>query len=174
MVARLLDRNDSPNERTPSHQWAAHVLATWLAATFTLSINFLCPIRGLRDVYCISVLRNGGGMNVRFAEHDVNWEFDVPSYRVTFWKKPMVTSPLPEDVTEDQLMYTAYEYELTGCHNVREAMAWADENARAERSYTVYAVVDIGEKRAQIRLFGIDPTKHKGDQKLDWPGQVYA
>jgi hypothetical protein len=80
---------------------------------------------------------------------------------------------LPEGVSEDRLVYTSFEYELTGCNNVREALAWADENAGADRSFTLYAVVDRDGRRGLVRLFGVDPTKHKGEEKLDWPGQVY-
>lgn len=53
------------------------------------------------------------------------------------------------------------------------ALAWADENAGADRTYTLYAAVDRGGERGLVRLLGIDPTKHKGEQKLEWPGQVY-
>jgi hypothetical protein len=105
---------------------------------------------------------------------DVSWAFDVPAYRVYFWKKPTLTRPLPPGAREDRLMYTSYEYEFTGCHNVREVIGWADENAGADRTYTLYAVVRIGDDLALVRLFGIDPTKHKGDQELRWPGEVYS
>jgi hypothetical protein len=87
---------------------------------------------------------------------EINWDSDLPAYHVYFWKGS-----------------SAHEYELTGCHNVREAMAWADENAGADRSYTLYAVVVRDRQRGRVRLFGVEPTRHKGDEKLDWPGQVY-
>lgn len=97
-------------------------------------------------------------MEVAFAQvQDVQQSIDAPTYRVYFWKGS-----------------TSYEYELTGCRNVREAFAWADENAGADRTYTLYAVADVGERRGLIRLFGIDPTRHLGHgRKADWPGQVY-
>jgi hypothetical protein len=96
-------------------------------------------------------------MDVRsMSPQDVNWRSDLPAYRVHFWKGS-----------------SAYEYELTECHNVREAIAWAEENAGADRSYTLYAVVDRDSTRGLVRLFGVDPTKHTGEHKLEWPGQVY-
>lgn len=113
-------------------------------------------------------------MEVRpVSPQDMSWSSDLPAYRVYFWKKPTLTSPLPEGVTEDRLVYSAFEYELTGCNNVREAFAWADENAGADRSYTLYAAAIHAGELGLVRLFGIDPTKHKGEQKLEWPGQVY-
>lgn len=113
-------------------------------------------------------------MEVRaVSPQDVSWGSDLPAYRVYFWKKPTLTSALPEGATEDRLIHSVFEYELTGCNNVREALAWADENAGAERSYTLYATVDRSGECGLVRLFGIDPTKHRGDKKLDWPGQVY-
>lgn len=96
-------------------------------------------------------------MDVRQASPlDMNWHADLPAYRVYFWDGS-----------------SSHEYELSDCHNVREAITWADENAGARRTYTLYVVVDRGGEMGLVRLFGIDPTKHKGSQKLDWPGQVY-
>ena len=70
-------------------------------------------------------------------------------------------------------MYSARWFELRDAHNAREVLAWAEENA-AGRSYVVYAAVERGETQGLVRLFGVDPTIHRGDdQKLDWPGQVY-
>jgi hypothetical protein len=100
--------------------------------------------------------------------------FESPSYRVYFWKRAQAPNPLPEGFREDQLGYTAYEYELAGAHNVGEVIAWADENAGSDRSFTVYAVVDLGVGKALVRLFGIDPTRYTGERQLEWPGQVYT
>jgi hypothetical protein len=61
---------------------------------------------------------------------------------------------------------------LEGAHNAREVLAWAEENA-AGRSYVVFAAVERGQDRGLVRIFGIDPTAHKGDQQLSWPGEVY-
>lgn len=48
---------------------------------------------------------------------EMNWHADLPAYRVYFWEGS-----------------SSHEYELSGCHNVREAIAWADENAGAQRT----------------------------------------
>lgn len=69
-------------------------------------------------------------------------------------------------------MYSSRWFELRDVHNAREVLAWAEENA-AGRSFVIYAVVDRGEIQGLVRLFGVDPTKHRGEQTLDWPGQVY-
>jgi hypothetical protein len=81
---------------------------------------------------------------------------DRPDFRVHFWKGN-----------------SSDEWDLIGCQNVREALAWADENAGAERSYTLYAVIDTGELLTVVRLFGVDPNRHMGGQSPEWPGQVY-
>jgi hypothetical protein len=90
-------------------------------------------------------------MEVRPVDpRDVTHAFDLPAYRVYFWKKG--TAPVGHP--EDRVGYAAYEYELTACHNVREAIAWADENAGADRTYTLYAAVRIGDdpgSRASLR-----------------------
>lgn len=97
----------------------------------------------------------------RVDREDVSWTFDLPTYRVTFWEK------------KDERVYASSSYDLVDWHNVREVVAWADENAPPRRHYTVYALVHVAENIALIRLFGIDPTKHKGARDVQWPGQVY-
>ncbi len=112
-------------------------------------------------------------MHVRVVDpRDVSGTYETPAYRVYFWKRPIVAA-LPEGVREDQVMYGSYEYELTGCHNVREALAWAEENAGADRSFTLYACIST-EETTLVRLFGIDPTKNPGDRELSWPGEIYT
>lgn len=96
-------------------------------------------------------------MEIRRANPlDAQHAFDVPTYRIHFWKGN-----------------SSNEFELVGCRNVREALAWADENAGADRTYTLYAVADVGGARALVRLFGVDPTKHLGGRTIEWPSQVY-
>lgn len=97
----------------------------------------------------------------RVDREDVRWTFDLPAYRVSFWER------------KDQRVYACSSFDLIGWHNVREIIAWADENASPNRHYTVYALIHLAEDIALIRLFGIDPTKHKGDQSVQWPGEVY-
>lgn len=113
-------------------------------------------------------------MQVRTVDPtDNHHTFDAPAYRVYFWKRPVVAT-LPEGIREEQMLYTSWEYELTECHNVREAIAWADENVGAGRTYTLYARIELGDRRVMIRLFGIDPTINTGDRKLAWPGEMYT
>ncbi len=100
---------------------------------------------------------------------DTRWSINLPAYRVYFWKKG--TGPVGHP--EDRVGHMAYEYELSSCHNVREALAWADENAGNDRTYTLYAVCSRGDDNGLVRLFGIDPTKQNEGRQLDWPGQVY-
>jgi hypothetical protein len=73
----------------------------------------------------------------------------------------------------DRIMYSARWYELAGAHNAREALAWADENADG-RTFTLYAVVVHGDDRGMVRLFGVDPTLHKGKEPVEWPGAIYT
>ena len=87
-----------------------------------------------------------------------------------FWSRPTVATR--SDVDPSKLIYTSRWFELKAVSNVREVLAWAEENA-AGRLYVVYAAVRRGDDAGLVRVFGIDPTKHKDDRKLDWPGQVY-
>lgn len=104
-------------------------------------------------------------MYVRRANtQDVQRGIDLPAYRVHFWKRPS---------SGEGHVYFAAEYELSGCRNVREALAWADENVGPDRTYTLYIAVLVGELRALVRLFGVDPTRHLDGREIDWPGQVY-
>lgn len=95
-------------------------------------------------------------MDVRPIDpRDTVTEEAFPAYRVHFWERqaghPGVA---PEDVG-----HVSYEFELTGAHSVFEALAWADANAGANRTFTLY-VATIG--RSLIRLAGTDPTENPG------------
>jgi hypothetical protein len=102
---------------------------------------------------------------------DTSWEVSLPAYRVYFWKRR--AGSVPEGVPTERVGYSSREFELTGFHNIREVLAWADENAGSDRTYTLYAVVSRGEERGLVRLYGVDPTRHKGDEEPGWPGEVY-
>lgn len=103
---------------------------------------------------------------------DLDVEVEAPAYRVCFWKQ----------TTPGQGASAAW-YELTGAVNVRQAVAWADENARADQTYTVYALFDmpwpgktemeIATRRVLVRLFGVDPTRHP-DHEPRWPSDIYS
>jgi len=53
---------------------------------------------------------------------------------------------------------TAYSYLLSDVHNVHQALAWADANARGRR-YIVYAVVDCGGENGLLQLRGDEPNR---------------
>ena len=76
-----------------------------------------------------------------------------PVYRVYFWERPAYP-----DVPPELTGYRSYEYEIVGAADVREVLEWADQNAGADRTFTVYAMLD----RCEIRLFGRDPTRTLG------------
>jgi hypothetical protein len=113
-------------------------------------------------------------MNVeRAGSTDLDFTIDAPAYRVCFWRQPIPGQGA-----------SAWWYELSGIVSVRQAIAWAEENARADQTYTLYALFDLpwpGEtpmehatRRVLVRLFGIDPTKDPGDRELSWPGEIYT
>jgi hypothetical protein len=104
-------------------------------------------------------------MNARPVDRcDINHEFGIPTYRVCFWNGAH-----------------ASWYELVAPGNVRQAIAWADENAGSDRTYTLYAVIDmpppgeaeieIATRRAMVPLFGVDPTKNPEGQ-VRWPSEI--
>jgi hypothetical protein len=76
-------------------------------------------------------------------------EYD-PTYRVYFWEH-LSFSAVPSEHTG----YKSEEYELLQVADVREVLAWAEDNAGPDRTFTIYAVLD----RSEIRLFGQDPTR---------------
>jgi hypothetical protein len=84
-------------------------------------------------------------MDVRPVDpRDVRWEVDSPVCRVYFWTGPT--------------RHRAEEFELTGAEDVHEVLAWADENAPPDSTYTMYLVVEAGGEKGLLHLAGIDPT----------------
>jgi hypothetical protein len=73
-----------------------------------------------------------------------------PVYRVYFWERG--SNP---GIPDEFIGYTSYSYELSGAADIREVLAWAEENAGPKRTFTVYAILD----RCEIRLLGSDPTR---------------
>ena len=113
-------------------------------------------------------------MDIRpIGRDDIEQSFDTPSYRVCFWRH---SAPPRRGAS-------AAWYELAGEVNVRQAFAWADENAGAGRTYTLYAVfdmpwpgrteTDVATRRVMVRLFGVDPTKNPELQPR-WPSEIYG
>jgi hypothetical protein len=99
-------------------------------------------------------------MDIRAIDpRDQTGAVERPSYRVYFWKPP----PSARGESQVGRLYTSDEYQLDGCRNVREALAWADENAGPGRSYTLYAVTPADNGITLSRLFGVDPTRSDGE-----------
>jgi hypothetical protein len=82
----------------------------------------------------------------RVDPRDVEWEFDHPYYRVHFWSQ------------HGPGAWRCDEHELSGC-DVAEAISWADANAGAGRSYTLYASILTDGNVGLVRLAGVDPTR---------------
>jgi hypothetical protein len=84
-------------------------------------------------------------MDVRAVDpRDIRWEIDSPVYRVYFWTGPT--------------LHESNEFELTGAEDVHEVLAWADENAPAGATYTLYAVLERNGEPGRVHLAGVDPT----------------
>lgn len=90
-------------------------------------------------------------MDVRPIDlRDTEMEEYMPVYRVYFWERPSYPG-VPAELTG----YKVDEYEIAGAADVREVLAWAEDNAGPNRTFTVYAMFDL----CEIRLFGRDPTR---------------
>jgi hypothetical protein len=86
----------------------------------------------------------------------LRWE-SAPThhYHVVFWRQPLA----PEHVAQEEVMWAADENDVIGAQDVREVIAWADEEARSRKStYTLWAVVARGSDVGMVWLAGIDPT----------------
>ena len=90
---------------------------------------------------------------------DIEWEVDDPVYRVYFW------SPLGED--RPDVMYECESYRIRDVASVHDVIAWANDAARAEQTFTLYVEHrQVEHHRAGarqihlglIRLSGVNPT----------------
>ena len=75
---------------------------------------------------------------------DQKWEGDSPGFRVCFWERL------------GQGGYRSDEYEIRGS-DVVEVLRWAEE-AKGERSFTVYLCVIDEAGLGVVLLAGTDPT----------------
>jgi hypothetical protein len=75
---------------------------------------------------------------------DQRWEVWDPRYRVYFWRQ----------VGDG---HHSREFEVAA-KEVQDVLAWADERRSAGETFTVFAVVDHGD-RGLVRLAGTDPTR---------------
>jgi hypothetical protein len=85
---------------------------------------------------------------------DITRQIETPRYRVYFWTRMPLQPGIPADVSS----YRSDEYELTGASDVREALAWAEQNANG-REYTFHAVVRVAGEKMLVDLAGVDPTR---------------
>lgn len=75
---------------------------------------------------------------------DQRWEVWNPRYRVYFWRR-----------VGDS--YYSREFEIA-TEAVQDVLAWADENRSPDETFTLFAVVDHGD-RGLVRLAGSDPSR---------------
>jgi len=75
---------------------------------------------------------------------DARWELRSPSYRVHFCRR-------------DRGGWRSREFEVLG-EDAASVMRWADEQARAGETYTLYAVIEESDGFGLVPLFAEDPT----------------
>jgi hypothetical protein len=85
---------------------------------------------------------------------DAQWEEDSPTYQVYFWYQP----PAPPGIPQDRVMYHATEHRLRDATDVHAVIAWAEENAGPDRTYTLYVEHTDSEGLGLVHLAGTDPT----------------
>lgn len=75
-------------------------------------------------------------MQARMVDpRSMTWELDDPTFMVAFFRH----GPAYADVSPDLIGYESEEWELTG-GDVREALAWATENAGPDRTWILHVV----------------------------------
>ena len=86
---------------------------------------------------------------------DRRWELESHDYRVVFWRQPSA----PAGVPQNRVGWHAYGPDVLGALDVREVIAWADEEARKrEAMYTLFAKVDYSDRPGLLWIAGVDPT----------------
>lgn len=100
-------------------------------------------------------------------ERTGGFEVDFPDYRVYFFER--TGERMPEGGTYPTAVYS---YLLTEVHNVHQALAWADANARGRR-HIVYAVVERGDVPGLLQLSGDDPNRRDDPHRAP-PGELSA
>lgn len=76
---------------------------------------------------------------------DSRWEVWNPRFRVFFWTR-----------RGDGWASREFEVEADDIDAVRH---WIDEQRRDAETFTLFAVIDRGDVRGLVRLFGTDPTR---------------
>jgi hypothetical protein len=86
------------------------------------------------------------------------WGVPSPAYQVDFWTH---LSDRSADMPAEKVGHKQDAYLLTGAADIREVMAWAEENANG-RIVVVYAVIpDQARGRGLVHLSGTDPTRDR-------------
>jgi hypothetical protein len=76
---------------------------------------------------------------------DRRWEVWNPRYRVHFWRR----------VGDG---YASREFDIAS-GEVDAALAWIGAERAGDETFTLFALVDRGDDRGQVRLAGSDPTR---------------
>ncbi|WP_432537331.1 hypothetical protein [Kineococcus arenarius] len=77
---------------------------------------------------------------------DINWEIELPVYRVYFWGLP---GPDAAAVCDER--------RITGVGDVEEVLRWAHRQAEG-RVFVVYVEASDRDERGLLRLYGKDPS----------------
>lgn len=80
------------------------------------------------------------------------WVEDQPTYQVHFWTK--LNDPGPPFAP----LWSKDAYRLAGVTDVHDVLEWAKARANG-REIAIYAEVDRGHDRGDVRLVGVDPTR---------------
>jgi hypothetical protein len=83
---------------------------------------------------------------------------DKLTYQVTFWQRDAE----PGEVPPDHGPFLSDVWQMTDA-NVKEVLAWADENAKPWQTYQIHvAVVDVNAGVALLCLYGDSPVPGYG------------
>jgi hypothetical protein len=76
---------------------------------------------------------------------DARWELWNPNYRVYFWRR-------------EGDAYASREFDVAPAE-IDEVLAWIDEQRLDGETFTLFAIVDLGDEVGMIRLAGVDPNR---------------
>jgi hypothetical protein len=98
----------------------------------------------------------------------LRWEQDHAEYRVQIWTQRKARPPSTTD--QDRIGWSVHAYEVTDVDDVREAVEWAETQAREaseheetnQAVYALYVFVPEGQPGAGaglIQISGVNPTR---------------
>jgi hypothetical protein len=89
---------------------------------------------------------------------------DAPNYEVTFWERYAE----PAEVPEHERAFKAEVWQVADA-NVKEIIAWADDNVGDHRTYQIkVAVLDTDTVSNLVTLFGDNPVRGRvGARAMD-------